>query len=132
MVLNKTILILEDNLLVLSKLLAQLEILEQDQPYSLSLMILTNSQQVVAFINGNPKAIFDVIVLDRDCKIHESFHILDFERWGSEKVISISSIPEYNEDAKKRGVTKVVLKDASHYDLFAQKVVGIVAEMIRS
>lgn len=130
MILLKKILILEDNLLVLSKLLANLEVLEQDQPYSLSLTILTDSQQVEDYINNNPKADFDVIILDADCKINESFHILDFERFGAEKVISISSVPKHNENAKKRGVSRIILKDIHDYDGFAKKVVDTVKEII--
>lgn len=130
MILLKRILILEDNLLVLSKLLANLEILEQDQPYSLTLVILTDSKQVEDYINNNPKANFDIIILDRDCKLNESFHNLNFERFGAEKVISISSVPEFNEDAKKRGVTKSVLKDIRDYDKFAKDVINIIKKML--
>jgi len=131
MILIKRILILEDNLLVLSKILANLEILEQDQPYSLSLVILTDFQQIEDYVNNNPKAQFDIILLDRDCKLGGSFHNLNFERFGSDKVISISSVEEYNIEAQKRGVTKTVLKDIRNYDDFAETVVGIVKEMIK-
>lgn len=131
MILLKNILILEDNLLVLSKLLAKLDILEQDQPYSLSLVILTDSQQVEDYINNNPKADFDVIILDCDCKINKSFHNLNFERFGAHKVISASAVPQHNENAKKRGVSRVVLKDIGDYDGFAGKVVRTVEEMIK-
>jgi len=132
MVLTKKILILEDNLLVLSKILANLEILEQDQPYSLSLVILTDYQQVEDYINNNPKAQFDIILLDRDCKLNGSFHNLNFERFDVNRIISISSIPDYNQEARKRGVTKVVLKDIRNYDEFAKKVVKLVEEMIKN
>lgn len=131
MILLKRILILEDNLLVLSKLLAELDILEQNQPYSLSLVVLTDSQQVENYVNSNPRANFDIIILDRDCKLNESFHNLKFERFGVEKVISISSIPEYNEEARKRGVTKIALKDIRDYDGFTKQVVKFVKQMIR-
>ncbi len=131
MILLKKILVLEDNLLVLSKLLAQLELLEQDQPYYLTLVILTDSQQVEDYINNNPKANFDIIILDQDCKLNGSFHNLNFERFGAEKVISISAVPEYNEEAKQRGVTKVVPKDIRDYNDFAIKVVNLVKIMIR-
>lgn len=130
MILIKRILILEDNLLVLSKLLANLELLEQEQPYALSLVILTDYTQVEDYINNNPKANFDIVILDRDCKLNDSFHNLNFERFGAHKVISISAVPQYNEDAQKRGVTKVVQKDIRSYDEFAKKVVKVVQEMI--
>ena len=130
MILLKRILILEDNLLVLSKLLANLELLEQNQPYLLSLVILTDYQQVEDYVNNNPKAHFDIILLDRDCKLGESFHNLNFERFGADKVISISAVPEYNKEAKKRGVKKVVLKDLKYIDEFAKKAVKEMEQMI--
>lgn len=130
MILLKKILILEDNLLVLSRLLAQINLLEQDQPYSLSLVVLTDSTQVKEFINNNPNANFDIIVLDRDCKLGESFHVLDIERFGADKIISISSITEYNQEAQKRGVKRVILKDIQHIDEFAESVVKEIKNMI--
>lgn len=130
MVLNKTILILEDNLQVLSKLLDKLFVLEQDQPYDFSVMVLTNHRQVAEYVNANPKAEFDIILLDRDCKLNDSFHILDIERFGADKVIAISSVPEYNHDAKKRGVKRAVLKDFTALDAFVDNVVREVQRMI--
>ncbi len=130
MVLSKTILILEDNLQVLSKLLDKLFVLEQDQPYDFSVMVLTNHLQVKEYINSNPKSAWDIILLDRDCKLNESFHVLDIERFGPEKVISISSVPEYNQEAKRRGVQRVVLKDFKALDVFVDNVVREVEKMV--
>jgi len=131
MVLTKTILILEDNLKVVSKILDYLYELEQDQPYDFSLIVLTTYQQVEDYVNKNPKAKFDIILLDGDCKLNQSFHILDLESFGANKVISISSVPKYNELAKKRGVKKVIEKDLADIDGFAQKVVKEIEKMIR-
>ena len=128
---HKSILILEDNLHVLSVLLEKLYALEGDQSNELSVMILTNSVQVKEYINSNQKAVFDVIILDRDCKLNKSFHIVDLERLGVEKVISISTVVEYNDEAGLRGVTKVVEKDLRDIDTFANEVVRLVAQMIK-
>ncbi len=130
MVLNKTILILEDNLKVLSRILDGLFELEQDQPFELSVIVLTNHQQVENYINNNPKAEFDIVLLDRDCKLNNSFHVFDIERFGADKVISISSVPEYNKEVKQRGVKRVVLKDLQFIDEFAKKVVKEVEKML--
>ncbi len=130
MLLLKRILILEYNLLVLSKILANLELVEQNQPYLLSLVILTDSQQVEDYVNNNPKAQFDIILLDRDCKLNNSFHVLNIERFGVDKIIAISSIMEYNKDLKSRGVKSVVIKDLKHIDEFAVKVAKEVERMI--
>ncbi len=51
MVLSKTILILEDNLKVLSKILNGLFELEQDQPYDFSVIVLTTHKQVEDYVN---------------------------------------------------------------------------------
>lgn len=130
MVLSKTILILEDNLQVLSKLLDKLFVLEQDQPYDFSVMVLTNHLQVEEYVNSNPKATFDIILLDRDCKLNNSFHVFDIERFGADKVIAISSVPEYNQEAKRRGVKRVVLKDFQALDTFVDNVVKEVEKMV--
>lgn len=132
MVFNKTILILEDNLKVLSKLLDRLFQVEQDQPYEFSTIVLTNHQQVEDYINTNPKADFDIALLDRDCKLGRSFHVLDIERFGADKIISISSVPEYNQEAQDRGITRVVLKDYANLDSFADEVVKEVSEMVKT
>lgn len=128
---HKTILILEDNLHVVSLLLEKLWELEDDLPNELSVMVLTNHQQVEDYINSNPKANFDVILLDRDCKLNRSFHVVDLERLGFEKVISISTVPEYNQEAFSRGVTQAVEKDLRNLDLFVDKVIIEIAQIIR-
>lgn len=132
MILSKTILILEDNLKVLSKILDKLHNLEGDQPYELSVIVLTNYLQVKNYINSNDKADFDIVLLDRDCKLGDSFHVLDIERFGADKVIAISSVTKYNEEVTKRGVTKVVEKDLLHVDEFVDKVVTEIESMLRS
>ena len=131
-ILTKSILILEDDLAVLSKLLKSLSVLEGEQPYSLSVIVITNYRQVEELINKNSDFYFDIILLDRDCKLGGSFHVFDIEKFGADKVVSISSVPEYNEDAKKRGVKKVILKDLSKPDEFVEAVVKEVEERLQS
>jgi len=131
MVLDKKLLILEDDLLTLSKILDRLATLEQEQPYEFSTIVLSDYIQVEDYVNHNPKAQFDVILLDRDCKLGGSFHILDIERFGAKKVIAISSVPKWNEDARKRGVKRVIEKDFLNLDEFADNVVKEIEIMIR-
>lgn len=131
MVITKTILILEDDLKTLSKILEKLAELEESQPFYFSLVVLTDYKQVEDYINSNPRAKFDIILLDRDCKLAGSFHVLNLEKHGAEKVIAISSVPEYNEQAKQRGVTRCVLKDYLYLDKFAEEVVEEIEKMVR-
>lgn len=132
MVLSKRILILEDDLKTLSKILEKLYKLEEDQPFAFSIMILTDYTQVENYINDNPKAEFDIILLDRDCKLGGSFHILDIEKLGTKKVIAISSIPKYNEEAKKRGVKRIIWKDFQNLDQFADNVISEIEKMVKA
>lgn len=131
MVLKKQILILEDDLNVLSKILDRLDQLEEREPYSFQHVILADYTQVEDYINNNPKAEFDIILLDRDDKLGGSFHNLDIERFGADKIVSMSSVPEANEDARKRGVERSVLKDFQNLDRFADNVVAHVENMVR-
>lgn len=128
---NKTILILEDNLQVLSKLLDRLYKLEGEQPNELSIIVLTNGQQVQDYINSNPKASFDIALIDYDDKLGRTFHILEIERFGAEKIIGISSVPKWNLEAEKRGVKRLILKDYAKLDEFADEVTKEVEDMIR-
>ena len=130
MVFIKRILILEDNYTVLSKLLEKLSTLEDKQPFEFSLTVINDSEQIENLINNNPKAKFDIILLDRDCKINESFHILDIEHIGVEKVIAISAVRKFNKQLQERGVRRVIEKDLLHVDKFIDKVVSEVEEMI--
>lgn len=132
MILNKNILILEDNHKAVSKILEKLAKLEEDQPFDFSTVILSNFLQVQEFINKNSIIDFDIILLDRDCKLGGSFHVLDIERFGPEKVIAISSVPDYNDEVKKRGVKRVVLKDNGNLESFSAAVIKEVEEMVRS
>ncbi|MBI5358810.1 hypothetical protein HZB69_04265 [Candidatus Amesbacteria bacterium] len=131
MILNKTILILEDDLLTLSMILDRLSKIEQDQPYDFSVITLTNYVQVEQFINKNPAIHVDMILLDRDCKLGGSFHVADIERLGTDKVIAISSVPEYNKQAQARGVSRVVLKDYRNLDAFADRLAEEVEDLIK-
>jgi len=130
MVIGKKLLILEDDLKTLSSILKRLSVLEEDKEYDFCTIVMSDYTQVQDYINNNPKADFDIILLDRDCKLGGSFHVLDIERFGPEKIIAISTVPEYNEQARQRGVKRVVLKDYQHLDEFADKVVNEIEQLI--
>lgn len=129
------ILILEDDLETLSLLLKKLHLLEEslansENPKDFSVITLSEYTQVEEFINKSTKIDFDVILLDRDCKAGGSFHVLDIERFGADKIISISSIPDYNEEARKRGVNRVVWKDYKNLDDFTDNLISVINSMV--
>ena len=94
-----------------------------EKPTDFSIVTLSEYTQVEEFINKSKNIDFDVILLDRDCKAGGSFHVLDLERIGADKIISISSIPDYNEEVKTRGVNRVVWKDYKNLDKFSDQVI---------
>ena len=115
------VLILEDDFEAVSKIMAELYKLEGHfAPYDFDVTVLSSSEQVEKLINPQNKEAYDVIILDRDCKIGKSFHVLDIEKFGPEKIISISSTPTWNEEAMNRGVAKIVPKSFSDLNGFAQ------------
>lgn len=129
MVSTKSILILEDDLKTLSVILSQLSVLEDRGSFSFALTILTDYTQVESYINkGSAK--FDAILLDRDCRLCGSFHVLDIEKFGVDKIIAISSVPEFNSQLEQRGVTKVVLKDYKNLDKFSKQVVNLIKDVV--
>jgi hypothetical protein len=117
------ILILEDDFEAVSKIMAELYNLEGHfAPMDFDVTVLSTYESVEKLINPQDKNAYDVILLDRDCKIQGSFHDLDIEKFGPEKIISISSTPTWNEEAQKRGVKKVVPKSFSDLEGFARDV----------
>lgn len=129
------ILILEDDLETLSILLNKLSLLEKEFEENSSLkdfsvVTLSEYTQVEEYINKNGKFNFDVVLLDRDCKVGGSFHVLNLEAIGTDKVISISSVPQYNEDAVQRGVKRVVWKDYQNLADFSDKVIKELKDLL--
>jgi hypothetical protein len=127
------ILILEDDLEVLSVLLKNLYILEETIPYaSFGVTIFSEYPQVEDYVNKIEKPNFDIILLDRDCNIGGSFHTLDFEKIGINKIVSISTMPEWNNEAVENGVKKVCWKDHNNLDEWGEQVLVIIKTMMKS
>lgn len=124
-------LILEDDLKTLSLLLDKLSVLEeQDHSIDFAVTVLSEYTQVEEYVNKKTDNDFDIILLDRDCKAGGSFHVLDFDKFNANKIISISSVPDYNEEAKKHGVSKIVYKDYEDLENFSSGVIGEIKSML--
>lgn len=124
------ILILEDDLRTLSFLIGRISQLEDSlKSADIAVTVLSEYTQVEEYINKT-KVDFDVILLDRDCKACGSFHVLDFDKFGTNKIISISSILKWNEEAMKRGVTRVILKEHDNIEEFTNKAVEEIRKII--
>lgn len=129
------ILILEDDLKTVSVLAGRLSELETEffkkgVAADIALTVLAEYTQVERYVNQLDKNYFDIILLDRDCKACGSFHVLDFEKFDLGKIISISSTPQWNEEARDRGVQRVVLKEFENLEEFADKVMDHVRIII--
>lgn len=134
---TKRILILEDDLLTLSVLLRKIHLLEEEilkdnPPKDIAITTLAEYTQVEEYLNKTNHIKFDVILLDRDCKACGSFHCLDFEKYGKDKIISISSTPQWNKEAVEKGVGRVIFKDFSQLEKFADKVIREIRRMLNT
>ncbi len=122
------LLILEDDVETLSVLLKHIAKLEEEiaPKADIDVTIFSNYKQVEDLVNNQPADFYDIILLDRDCKMGASFHVLNIEKIDTEKIISISSTPQWNTEARARGVEKIVLKEYMDLDKFTK---GVIAEM---
>lgn len=125
------ILILEDDLETLSILLRKLHELEDETASVISVVILSEYTQVEKYVNNDEKPDFDIVLLDRDCKAGGSFHTLEIEKFGPDKMISISSMPDYNKQAQDRGIKRIVWKDYQNLEDFSEKVIAQVKELLK-
>lgn len=113
----KTILILEDDLETLSVIFQVLT----ETNIDFAPMVLSTYEQVEKILNPSDLK-FDLILLDRDCALGGSFHALDFEKFGIDKIIGISSVPPYNEELLKMGVQIVINKEYQDLQKFAAEL----------
>lgn len=127
------ILILEDDLETVSQLIKDLANLEKELEHTkhmdIAVTVLSEYTQVREYINVTDHP-FDIVLLDRDCKATGSFHVIDFDKYGVDRIIGISSTPPYNEELRQRGVTRIVHKDYSNLPTFSSAVMKHVSDML--
>ncbi len=119
------ILILEDDLSTLCKIFNVLRSLRFD----FSITVLSRYDYVEKLINKSDLK-FDLILLDRDCSIGGSFHVLDLERFGAKRTISISSVPPYNIDALRRGVSMIIHKNYEDLNGFSKQLAVFIKKIL--
>jgi hypothetical protein len=129
------ILILEDDILTLATLLKKIYLLEEEiynseNPRDIAITVLSEYTQVEEYLNKTDHIKFDVILLDRDCKACGSFHCLDFDKYGRDRIISISSTPQWNKEAVERGVKRVAYKDYSQIDKSTDRIINEITAVI--
>lgn len=127
------ILILEDDLKTLSVITNGLFGLEEDlfeKHINFAITVFSEYLEVENYLNKIQEPNFDIILLDRDCKLGGSFHAINIQKFGPEKFIAISTQPEYNEATKKMGVKIIVRKDYKHLDEFCSSLIREVKKLV--
>lgn len=119
------VLILEDDLKTLSVIMDGLFDLEEELygKTDFAVTVFSEYTQAEDYLNKLDESEFDIVLLDRDCKLGGSFHALDFEKFGKDKIISISSTPQWNEEAKATGITRIVPKDYMNLSDFENRLI---------
>lgn len=131
---NIRILLLEDDLetvSLLSKELVRVEELLQEKGLEISLVVLSEYTMVQQYLNSLDIHQYQIVLLDRDCKAGGSFHVLDLNKFTKDYIISISSTPQWNEEAQEQGITRVVWKDFNNLVLFAIKAGKEIREILQ-
>lgn len=121
----KTILILEDDLETLSVIFQVLK----ETKIDFIPIVFSTYEQVEKLVNPS-NLIFDVILLDRDCALGGSFHALDLDKFGVDKIIGISSIPSYNDELSKRGVKTVINKEYQNLKKFSTDLLKAICNQL--
>ena len=123
------VLVLEDDLETVQVILAVLRDVEEKK-FSFAVTVLPDYIQTEEFINKNPQIRFDILLLDRDCFLGGTFHVVNLDNFDKEKVISISSVPEYNEKAREMGIKRIVWKDYQNLESFARELKTQITQII--
>lgn len=126
---TKTILILEDNPTILSGIAYLLEKMSAELSIRFVPTTFPTLREAHAFLTHHPQK-FDIVLLDKSDKLGESFHELDLERLGMDSIISISSVPESNEAARRRGVSKFVLKSYDEPEQFLDALSAHISALV--
>lgn len=127
---NIRVLVLEDDLETNENILRLLREIENEKEVCFSVSILSDYVEVEEYVNKNPQIRFDVLLLDRDCFLGGSFHVVNLDYFDKDKIVSISSVPKYNKDAKKLGVRRSVWKDYKNMKSFKEKLRGQLIEIV--
>lgn len=130
------VLVLEDDLETLGVITGCLKVIEDklinsDQKSDIALTIFSEYTQVEDYLNKLESPTFDLVLLDRDCKLGGSFHALDLDRFNIDKVIGISSVPEYNEYLKNKGVKVTVDKNYKQLEIFRQRLIKTLSDLFQ-
>jgi CheY-like chemotaxis protein len=127
------ILILEDDLETLSVIMDRLSVLEREleragRVCDFAVTVFSEEAEARRCLARTAGGDFDLALLDRDSGEGGSFHaVFDIESFGPDRVISISSVPAFNDQAMARGVKIAVHKNYSRLKEFGDELYGYLA-----
>ncbi len=129
------ILILEDDLKTLSVIMDRLFDLEEEFYKNkimkdIAVTIFSEYTEVEEYLNKRETNTFDLILLDKDCKLTGSFHCLDLDKFEPNKIIAISSMPNYNQELENKGIKRICRKDFSKLNEFGDAIIKEIVKMI--
>ena len=107
------------------------KLLKSDERRDVAVTVFSEYTQAEDYLNKLEESKFDVVLLDRDCKLGGSFHVLNLDKFGKDKIIGISSVPEYNEILQRSGVLRTITKEYSNLELFAKRLVDVIQITLR-
>jgi len=130
------VLVLEDDLETLSVIMNALKdlenkLLKSDEKRDVAVTVFSEYTQVEDYLNKLKESKFDLVLLDRDCKLGGSFHALDLDKFGKNKIIGISSVPKYNHNLVDSGVTRVINKSYGELDSFGENLFEVFSGLVR-
>lgn len=121
------VLLIEDNPIVISGLRRAIS----KNFANAKLLSVTSPDEVLAKVNNQPAGSWDIILLDFVYSAGTgNFHVFDIEKFGPQRVISISSTGFGNEAAQARGVTHVKPKSYLHFNKFLRDTIDEMKSMI--
>jgi hypothetical protein len=112
------VLVLEDDLEALEHIMCVLKEVSLEIQKLIGVTVLPDYVQTEEFVNKNPQIKYDILRLDRDCFLGGSFHTVNLNNFDKDKVISISSVPDWNKEAKDKGIRTIVYKDFDDLEYF--------------
>ena len=119
---NIKVLVLEDDLETIGQILKVLSQIEVEKGVYFGLTVLSTHREVESYINQNKVEDYNLLLLDRDDYLGGSYHSVNLSLFKSDNIISISSVPDYNKQAKLKGVKRVVFKDYQKLEDFASRL----------
>ena len=124
------VLILEDDLETVTQILQILKEIEGSKDVYFGFTVLSTHREVESYINKNKAENYDILLLDRDDYVGGSYHTINLSLFDINKVISISSVPDYNNQAELKGIKRVVYKDYQRLNDFSSNLRVVLLELI--